>query len=72
MNNAVLISEYNSTDGYGSKKKAIVSKDNKGYEIDFYENEEYVHSVYYTDKSLHYVEDAAENYVQGFTNIKDF
>ena len=45
----------------------------RGYVIDFYLNNEYNHSIAYTSKSLQYVEDAAENYVQGhFLNYKDF
>ena len=72
------VSEYCSDD---KTKKAIVKKINDRnydsiygyYYIDIYENERYIHSITFPDNSLHYVEDAAENYVRGaFTNIKDF
>jgi hypothetical protein len=64
------ISEYYSDD---RTKKAVVIKYNTDYSIDFYENDNYYHSIMYTDKSLRYVEDAAENYALGiFKSIRDF
>lgn len=33
------------------------------FEVDFYENKELVGTVAYPDNSIHYVEDAAYNYV---------
>lgn len=67
-----VISEYFSED---NNKKAVVSIFEGRYVIDFYVNEEYNHSILnaYQDKSLHFVEDAAENYVLGhFKNYRDF
>ena len=72
MNQKIEISDYYSDDG---TKKAIVFKQDRGYGIDFYENEKYTHSTLhsYEDKSLHFVEDAAENFVLGhFKNYRDF
>ena len=64
------LSEYYSDDG--SNKAVVVEHDGR-YSIDFYENNRYNHTIMYNDKSLHYVEDAAENYALGiFKNIKDF
>ena len=64
------ISEYYSDD---KTKKAVVIQNDKDYVIDFYSNNKYYHSIMYSDRSLRYVEDAAENYVLGiFKNIKDF
>jgi hypothetical protein len=64
------ISEYYSDD---RTKKTVVIKYNTDYSIDFYENDKYFHSIMYTDKSLRYVEDAAENYALGiFKSIRDF
>lgn len=64
------LSEYYSDDG---SNKAVVIEHDGRYSIDFYENNRYNHSIMYNDKSLHYVEDAAENYALGiFKNIKDF
>ena len=56
------ISDYYSEDG---TKKAVVFKQNQGYGIDFYLNEEYDHSCLFNSKSLQYAEDAAENFVLG-------
>lgn len=70
MTESNYISEFSSDDG---TKKAIVVKNNNSYSIDFYENNKYYHSIMYTDRSLRYAEDAAENYALGiFKNIKDF
>jgi len=68
----VVISEYWSDDG---SKHAVVSLLNSKYLIDFYESNNYTHTAIqsYEDKSLHYVEDAAENFVLGyFKNYRDF
>jgi len=64
------LSEYYSDD---MTNKAVVIEHDGRYLIDFYENNSYNHTIMYNDKSLHYVEDAAENYALGiFKNIKDF
>jgi hypothetical protein len=60
--NRIDISDYFSDDG---SKKAIVFKQDRGYGVDFYQNEEYDHTLLFTSKSLQYVEDTAENYVLG-------
>lgn len=70
--NKIVISEYWSD---SKDKHAIVSKFHSSYVIDFYENNSYTHTAIqsYQDKSLHYVEDAAENFVLGhFKNYRDF
>ena len=53
-------------------KKAIVNVDLKAcyYFIDFYLNDRYTDTVAYPEKSLRYVEDAAENYTLGILNVK--
>jgi len=64
------LSEYYSDD---MTNKAVVVEHDGRYLIDFYENNKYNHTIMYNDKSLHYVEDAAENYALGiFKNIKNF
>ena len=74
MTNKTVISEYWSDDD-GKSKHAVVCLMGGRYIIDFYENTEYTHSTLYAyeDKSLHYVEDAAENFVLGhFKNYRDY
>jgi hypothetical protein len=64
------ISEYYSED---KTKKAVVILNGEDYNIDFYVNDKYYHSILYAGKSLRYVEDAAENYALGiFKNVRDF
>lgn len=66
----LTLSEYYSDD---LSKKAQVIQMDRGYVIDFYVDNVYNHSIAYTSKSLQYVEDAAENFVQGhFPNYKDY
>lgn len=72
MTTKTVISEYWSDD---RSKYAAVCMVNGRYVIDFYENDKYTHSTLhsYEDKSLYYVEDAAENFVLGhFKNYRDF
>lgn len=72
MSNKTVISEYWSDD---RSKHAVVCMMNGRYLIDFYLNEEYNHSILsaYEDKSLQFVEGAAEDYVLGhFKNYRDF
>ncbi len=66
-----FLSEYYSDNNH---KKAVVgySRDNECYYIDFYENDTYLCSRWYSHKSQRYVEDAAENYVQDILNFKDW
>ena len=66
----IEISGFTSDDG---SKQAIVSLEQDKYLLDFYENKEYTHTIFYKSKSLRFVEDAAENYVNGiFLNFRDF
>lgn len=48
-------------------KKALVNVDLKAcyYFIDFYLNDIYTDTVVYPEKSMRFVEDAAENYISG-------
>ena len=64
----VSISEYNSRDGI---RKAIVKKNENGYYVEFFENNEPVKSVDVSTKSIHFAEDVAENYVLGIINSKE-
>ena len=59
-----LITEYYSDD---KTRKAILNVDMKAcyYFIDFYLNGIYTDSVSYPEKSIHFVQDAAENYTLG-------
>lgn len=70
--NKVIISEYFSDD---KDKKAVVCMVDGRYLIDFYEKSKYTHTALYSyqDKSLQFVEDAAENFVLGvFKNYRDY
>ena len=61
-----IIGEYYSDD---KVKKAVVKHAANGqYIVDFYESSKYSFSVLYPDRTLNYVEDAAETYVQGLFN----
>lgn len=55
-------------------KRALIgySSENQCYYIDFYENNSYICSRWYYNKSVRYVEDAAENYVQNILNLKEW
>ena len=72
MTTKTVISEYWSDN---RSKHAVVCMLNGRYLIDFYENGKYNHSILsaYEDKSLVFVEDAAEDYVLGhFKNYREF
>lgn len=64
------IDTYNSTD---NRRTAIIKQDDNGvYAIDFYDydvGELALTRKVFEDKSLRYVEDAAENYVLGILNV---
>lgn len=51
------------------EKRARVMKRNNRFEIDFFEKEEQVGTIEYGDKSLRFVEDAAENWVTGIMTV---
>jgi len=52
-------------------RKSVISIDLKEevYSIDFYENETIVKSMQYPNNSIHYVEDAADNWVRRILNF---
>ena len=52
-------------------KKAVVNVDLKAcyYFIDFYLNDIYTDTIVYPEKSIHFVEDAADNYTLGILNV---
>lgn len=56
----IEISNYFSDDG---TKKAVVFKQDRAYGIDFYINEQYNYTMVYNNKSVEYVENAAEDFV---------
>jgi hypothetical protein len=62
------ISERSSND---KVKKAVINIDQKAcyYFIDFYANNMYIDTIAYPEKSIYYVEDAAENYTLGILNV---
>lgn len=62
------ISEHYSVD---RSRKAVLNVDLKAcyYFIDFYANNIYTDSIAYPEKNIHFVEDAAENYISGILNV---
>jgi hypothetical protein len=64
------ISEHYSGD---KTKKAVININLKAcyYFIDFYANNIYIDTVAYPEKSIHFVEDAAENYTLGILNVSE-
>lgn len=64
------LSEYVSDSGH---RKAVIQLVKETLSVDFYENDEYIWTIEYPDKSIHFVEDAAENWTLGiFNNVKDY
>jgi len=51
--------------------KATVYSDLDDYMVDFYENSAKLGTIVYRNKSLHYAEDAAENYINGIFKKED-
>ena len=51
--------------------KAIVDNDEVCYFVDFYENDVKIGRINYYEKSSHYAEDAAENYIYGIFKKED-
>ena len=53
-------------------KMAVVSVETKlcSYYIDFYKDDKLIETVHYPNKSLYFVEDAAENYTLGILNVE--
>lgn len=45
--------------------KSVVSVDGEKFIVEYYENGRLLEVEEYTDKSIHFVEDAAENFVLG-------
>jgi hypothetical protein len=64
----MLISEYWSDD---KLKRAEVHKSDGDYHVDFYENDEYVLTEKYINKSQSWAEAAAENYTMGIKVIQN-
>ncbi len=55
-------------------KAAVITKTSKGYEIDFYDDEQqsnFVAKCVYYNKSIFYVRDAAENWITDIFKIED-
>jgi hypothetical protein len=70
MSQTKQISTYYNGDG---TRGAIVKLVDETFMVDFYVNNVYYHTIEYPNKSINYVEDAAENYIHGiFHNIKDY
>jgi hypothetical protein len=64
----IEISEYYKDDSTVSK--AVVLKNSTGYFIEYYDDDGIMfHTETFTGKSLHYVEDAAENWVLGIKKL---
>ena len=53
--------------------KAAINIDLKAcyYFIDFYKDNMYIDTIAYPEKSIHYVEDCAENYTLGILNVSE-
>jgi len=51
------------------ERKALIVLNGETLCVDFYLNEKYTNTVEFPDKSIHYVKDAAENYVEGILNF---
>jgi len=65
-----ILSEHISDDG---SLKAVIHLVNEHFSVDFFKDGEYDHSIDYVTKDIRYVEDAAENYVNGlFANVKEY
>lgn len=62
------ISEYASTE---LKRHSYVNYDvdQECYFVDFYQDDNYITSERYPGKSIHFAEDAAENYAIGILNV---
>ena len=53
-------------------KKAVINLIKETFSVDFYENDEYIWTIEYPNKSINFVEDAAGNWVLDiFNNVKD-
>lgn len=63
------ITEFYDTDRVKTAKVFIDTK-TCCYFIDFYDNEKYVDTLHYPNKSYHYVESAAENYTLGILDVQ--
>lgn len=46
-------------------RKSVISLVDEVFEVEFFQNNRPVGTIEYTDKSYHYVEDAAENWIVG-------
>lgn len=50
-------------------RKAIIILEGETLCIDFYKNERHINNVEYPNNSIHFVQDAAENYVNEILNF---
>jgi Tol biopolymer transport system component len=64
----MLLSEYWSDD---KTKRAEVHKYDGNFHVDFFENEEYIMTEKYINKSQSWAEAAAENYTMGIKVIQN-
>lgn len=65
-----ILSEHTNDDG---SLKAVINLVGEHFSVDFYKDGKYDHNIDYVTKDIRYVEDAAENYVNGFfTNVKEY
>jgi len=64
----MLISEYWSDD---KTKRAEVHKSDGSFHVDFFENDQYILTEKYIDKSQSWAEAAAENYTMGIKVIQN-
>ena len=56
----MIVSEYYSED---RSRKGIVYKEQEGHRVDLFQDKTLVKTVMLPDKSIHYAEDTAENWV---------
>jgi len=70
MSQTKMIDSYYNGDG---SRGAIIKLVDEQFVVDFYKEGEYYHTIEYPNKSVHYVKDAAENYIHGiFQNVRDY
>jgi hypothetical protein len=65
-----ILSEHSNDNG---SLAAIIYLIDEHFSVDFFKNGKYDHNIDYVTKDIRYVEDAAENYVNGlFANVKEY
>ena len=65
----MILNEFYSDD---KEKKAVIQFDSNTqvYWVDYYKEGKLLVSLPYCEKSIYFVEEAAENYVNGFLNVQ--